>query len=66
VSSICQPWPIRDVDRYTGPFTARTANPVLVVGGRFDPATRYQGAVILSRLLPRRGCSPWMVRATYR
>jgi TAP-like protein len=42
-SSICQPWPARDADRYTGPFTARTANPVLVVDGRLDPAARYQG-----------------------
>jgi pimeloyl-ACP methyl ester carboxylesterase len=52
-SSICQPWPGRDADRYTGPFTTPTANPVLIVGGRFDPATRYQGAVTLARLLPR-------------
>jgi hypothetical protein len=26
---------------------------VLVVGTRFDPATRYQGAVTVDRLLPR-------------
>jgi hypothetical protein len=26
---------------------------VLVVGNRFDPATRYQGAVTVDRLLPR-------------
>jgi hypothetical protein len=26
---------------------------VLVVGNRFDPATRYQGAVTLANLLPR-------------
>jgi pimeloyl-ACP methyl ester carboxylesterase len=52
-SSICQPWPGRDPDRYTGPWTKRTSNPVLIVGGRFDPATRYQGAVTLARLLPR-------------
>jgi pimeloyl-ACP methyl ester carboxylesterase len=52
-SSICQPWPGRDPDRYTGPWTKRTSNPVLIVGGRFDPVTRYQGAVTLARLLPR-------------
>jgi pimeloyl-ACP methyl ester carboxylesterase len=40
-SSTCQPWPGRDPDRYTGPWTKRTSNPVLIVGGRFDPATRY-------------------------
>lgn len=52
-SSPCQPWPGQGDDRYLGPWTAPTANPVLVVGNRFDPATRYQGAVTVSRLLPR-------------
>jgi pimeloyl-ACP methyl ester carboxylesterase len=52
VSSACQPWPGRAADRYTGPWTARTSNPVLVVGNFFDPATRYQGAQTVSRLLP--------------
>ena len=30
-----------------------TANPVLVVGNLFDPATPYHGAVTVDRLLPR-------------
>ena len=30
-----------------------TANPVLVVGNRFDPATSYEGAQLVDRLLPR-------------
>lgn len=51
-SSICAVWPGLDADRYTGPFTANTANPVLVVGNNFDPATRYQGAVTVAGLLP--------------
>ena len=37
-SSICAEWPGRDDDRYIGPFNRVTANPVLVVGNRFDPA----------------------------
>jgi pimeloyl-ACP methyl ester carboxylesterase len=53
ITSICQPWPGQDADRYDGPWTRRTSNPVLVVGNHFDPATRYQGAVILDNLLPR-------------
>jgi pimeloyl-ACP methyl ester carboxylesterase len=53
ISSICQPWPGRDTDRYTGPWTRTTSNPVLIVGARFDPITRYQGAVTLASLLPR-------------
>jgi hypothetical protein len=51
-SSICAAWPHSDADRYTGPFSHTTANPVLVVGNTFDPATRYQGAVTVSNLLP--------------
>jgi hypothetical protein len=51
-SSICAAWPHADADRYTGPFTNRTANPVLVIGNQFDPATRYEGAVTASQLLP--------------
>ena len=52
VSSICAAWPSADADRYTGPFTNTTSNPVLVIGNLFDPATRYQGAVTVSNLLP--------------
>lgn len=52
-SSICQQWPAHDDDRYMGPFTKSTANPVLVVGTTFDPATRYEGAVLVDDLLPR-------------
>jgi pimeloyl-ACP methyl ester carboxylesterase len=51
-TSICQPWPGWDDDHFDGPWNHRTANPVLVVGNVFDPATRYQGAVTVSRLLP--------------
>jgi pimeloyl-ACP methyl ester carboxylesterase len=52
-SSICQPWPGWDRDHYDGPWNHATANPVLVVGNRFDPATPYHGAVTVDRLLPR-------------
>jgi TAP-like protein len=58
-SSICQPWPGWDRDHYDGPWNHRTANPVLVVGNRFDPATPYHGMVTVDRLLRGRGCSPW-------
>jgi pimeloyl-ACP methyl ester carboxylesterase len=51
-SSICAAWPGSDADRYTGPWNHWTANPVLVVGNLFDPATRYQGAVTAASLLP--------------
>ena len=46
-------WTVRDEDGYTGPFTRRTAAPVLVVGNYWDPATNYEGAVAAAGLLPR-------------
>ena len=52
VSSICARWPGSMDSRYAGPFTTNTANPVLVVGNLFDPATRYEGAVTVAGLLP--------------
>ncbi len=54
-SSICSGWPGSKEDRFTGPFTSWTANPVLVAGMRYDPATRYQGAVTVHDLLPNSG-----------
>ena len=46
----CATWPTSP-DRYTGPWTARTSAPVLVVGNYFDPATDYAGAVASDALL---------------
>jgi pimeloyl-ACP methyl ester carboxylesterase len=51
-ASICAVWTAKDDDRYIGPFNRFTANPVLVVGNRFDPATPYSGAVTAAGLLP--------------
>ena len=51
-SSPCQPWPGHGQDRYLGPWSARTAAPVLVVGNYYDPATRYLGAVRVASSLP--------------
>jgi pimeloyl-ACP methyl ester carboxylesterase len=51
-SSACEPWPGWDDDHFDGPWSHATANPVLVVGNLFDPATPYHGAVTVDRLLP--------------
>ncbi|MDN5768543.1 MAG: alpha/beta hydrolase [Humibacillus sp.] len=45
-------WTVRDEDAYRGGFSHVTANPVLVVGNYWDPATNYAGAVTAARLLP--------------
>lgn len=47
----CASWTTPDADKYTGPFNAVTLTPVLVVGNLYDPATRYQNAVINNELL---------------
>lgn len=52
ISSVCAHWPGQDADRYLGPFNHYTANPVLVVGNLFDPATPYRDAVKAAHLLP--------------
>ena len=46
----CTDWPVA-ADRYTGPWTARTSAPVLVVGNFFDGVTDHAGAVATSKLL---------------
>jgi pimeloyl-ACP methyl ester carboxylesterase len=51
-SSPCASWPVVDEDRYTGPYTAQTANPILIASTTFDPATPYAGAKALRRLAP--------------
>lgn len=45
-------WTARDEDAYFGPYDRRTRNPVLVVGGLWDPSTNYDSAVAVSRLMP--------------
>jgi pimeloyl-ACP methyl ester carboxylesterase len=49
----CATWPATAAARYAGPFNRRTANPVLVIGITHDPATPYENAVAMSRLLAR-------------
>jgi pimeloyl-ACP methyl ester carboxylesterase len=46
----CTDWPVAS-DRYAGPWSTRTSNPVLVVGNFFDGVTAHTGAVASSKLL---------------
>jgi pimeloyl-ACP methyl ester carboxylesterase len=52
-TEVCSTWPATASDAYTGPWSARTANPVLVVGMTLDPATNYRGSQEMHRLLRR-------------
>jgi pimeloyl-ACP methyl ester carboxylesterase len=47
----CASWPARDPGRYTGPWDAKTRDPVLVIGTRHDPNTGYANARRVARLL---------------
>jgi pimeloyl-ACP methyl ester carboxylesterase len=51
-SSPCAVWQGNDPDRYLGPFTQMTTEPILLVGNRFDPITPYEGALQTHSLLP--------------
>ena len=52
ISSPCARWPFADDGRYEGDFMSNTANPVLVIGNLYDPATAYEGAIAARSLLP--------------
>jgi pimeloyl-ACP methyl ester carboxylesterase len=47
----CPVWPVKDADAYRGPWNHRTANPVLLFGNYYDPATQYEFARRMSRQL---------------
>lgn len=49
--AMCAQWPARNADRYTGPWNARTRNPILVIGTNHDPNTPYANARRVARLL---------------
>jgi len=47
----CASWPVASAARYTGPWTASTRHPILVIGTRFDPQTPFANARRVARLL---------------
>jgi hypothetical protein len=40
----CHRWPARNVERYSGPFNNKLANPILVIGNQLDPITPFASA----------------------
>jgi pimeloyl-ACP methyl ester carboxylesterase len=48
----CAFWDGRSTERHTGPWTATTANPVLLLSTRYDPGTPHRNAVRVHELLP--------------
>jgi pimeloyl-ACP methyl ester carboxylesterase len=51
IGAPCASWPVRNTDRYRGPWNASTRTPILLVGTRFDPNTPLAGARHAARLL---------------
>jgi hypothetical protein len=49
--AICPNWPLEDRNVYSGPWNRRTANPVLVFGNFYDPATQYEFSKRMAREL---------------
>ncbi|EIW56310.1 alpha/beta-hydrolase [Trametes versicolor FP-101664 SS1] len=47
----CPFWPVRAVERYTGPFNKKLANKVLIANNRLDAATPLKGAQALSKIM---------------
>ena len=47
----CASWRVPSADRYTGPWTASTPNPILVIGNRYDSRTAFANAELAARLL---------------
>jgi pimeloyl-ACP methyl ester carboxylesterase len=47
------PWPATDADSYDGPWNHPAANPILLVGNRYDPATPYAGSLVMAAELAR-------------
>jgi hypothetical protein len=51
MGAACTTWPERAEDRYTGPWTATTGTPVLLVANRYDPNAPLTVARHVERLL---------------
>jgi pimeloyl-ACP methyl ester carboxylesterase len=47
----CVSWQVPSAERYTGPWTATTENPILIIGNKYDPRTKYANSVQASRRL---------------
>ncbi|CAE6510606.1 unnamed protein product [Rhizoctonia solani] len=43
-ATYCHRWPVRAVERYTGPWNKKLSNPILVLSNKVDPVTPYLSA----------------------
>jgi hypothetical protein len=47
----CSRWRAQDRDRFAGPWSVRTRNPLLLLNPRFDPATPHRNAITMNQVL---------------
>ncbi|CAE7136267.1 unnamed protein product [Rhizoctonia solani] len=47
----CQHWPVRAVERYTGPFNHTLENKIIVIGNLYDPVTPFGNAKLVAEAL---------------
>lgn len=47
----CHLWPIRAVERYSGPWNATLTDPILVIGNKADPITPFKDAKSVADML---------------
>lgn len=47
----CASWPVASANRYTGPWSARTRTPILLISTKYDPNTPFANGQRLRRLL---------------
>ncbi|KAG9092623.1 hypothetical protein FRC06_011854 [Ceratobasidium sp. 370] len=47
----CHRWPVRAVERFTGPWNSTLSNPILVIGNKADPITPFRAAKVVADAL---------------
>ncbi|KAI4521150.1 alpha/beta-hydrolase [Schizophyllum commune Loenen D] len=49
--NLCFAWPVRAVERYTGPWNKRLKNRILIIGNTADPITPLENSQLMADLL---------------
>lgn len=44
----CHRWPVRSVERFTGPWNSTLKNPIIIVGNKADPVTPFLDASMVA------------------
>lgn len=47
----CASWQTATLERYTGPWNVTSANPIMVIGNRYDPRTTFASSILVAQQL---------------